>query len=142
MLTDFEIEVLENESENDAIKNFQVELPKDSASAIRRAAKMAANNLFEDLDVDDIIVVGSSKKEPKIELFESVGGVGLTAGLDFSKLADENPEWNGIPIYLASEEDLICFNFFIKGDQNEETRNYRNNKKQQSALDEHDEEED
>ena len=90
MLTDFEIEVLENESENDAIKNFQVELPKDSASAIRRAAKMAANNLFEDLDVDDIIVVGSSKKEPKIELFESVGGVGLTAGLDFSKLADEN----------------------------------------------------
>ena len=138
MLTDFEIEVLENESENDAIKNFQVELPKDSASAIRRAAKMAANNLFEDLDVDDIIVVGSTKKEPKIELFENVGGVGLTAGLDFSKLADENPEWKGIPIYLASEEDLLFSKFFLEGEQNEETRNYRKNKKE---LDEFDEEE-
>jgi len=136
MLTNFaeEIEVVES----DAIKNFQFELPKDTASAIKRAAKMAANNLFEDLDVDDIIVVGANKKESKIAFSEFVGGVGLTTGLDFSKLADENPEWKGIPIYLATEEDLLFSKFFLDGEQNEETRNYRKNKKE---LDEFDEEE-
>jgi len=51
MFTDFEVEVLENES--DVIKNFEVELPKESASAIRNAAKMAANNLFDDIDWDN-----------------------------------------------------------------------------------------
>jgi hypothetical protein len=137
MFTDFEVEVLENES--DVIKNFQIELPKESASATKRAAKMAANNLFEDLDVDDIIVVGANKKDPKINLPEFVGGVGLTTGLDFSKLAEENPEWKDEPIFLATEEDLLFSKFFLDGDQNEETRNYRKNKKE---FDEFDEEED
>ena len=139
MLTDFEIEVLENESENDAIKNFEFDLPKESQSARKRAEKMATNNLFEDMDVDDIIVIGSNKKETKSHSAKFMGGVGLTKGLDFSKLADENPEWKGIPIILADEKtDLLFSKFFLEGDQNEETRNYRNNKKE---LDEFDEDE-
>lgn len=123
-----DLDILEIES--DAIKNFHVDLPKDTAIAIKKAAKMAANNLFEDLDIEDIIVVGTNKKETKIDLPEFVGGVGLTTGLDFSKLAEENPEWDGIPIYLATDDDLLAYSFFIKGDQNEETRNFRKNKKE------------
>ena len=132
MFTD-EIEVLEVES--DAIKNFEFDLPKESQSARKRAEKMATNNLFEDMNVDDIIVIGSNKKETKSHSAKFAGGVGLTTGLDFSKLADENPEWKGIPIILADEEtDLLFSKFFLEGDQNEETRNYRKNKKEQEEF--------
>lgn len=140
MLTNFaeEIEVVES----DAIKNFQIELPKESASATRKARKFAENFLFDDLEIDNVIIVGTTKlqKEDKVDhLLIKDFGVGLTAGLDFSKLADENPEWIGEPICLATEEDLLFSKFFLDGEQNEETRNYRKNKKE---LDELEEEED
>ena len=71
----FETEVLEVlEVESDAIKNFDVELPKESKSAIRKAALFAAN------EIEDFMVIQTTKKVEKPKEF--TGGEGLTQGLD------------------------------------------------------------
>jgi hypothetical protein len=134
-----EIEVLETESE--ALKNFNVEFPKESASASKRAAKMAAK-LLDDIDSDNVTFVTSQKRDDDDDIFDFVPndfGVGLTKGLDFYNLDKQNPEWIGVPIILATDEDMLFSNFFMGGEQNESLRNYRKNKKEQAEFDEDDE---
>jgi hypothetical protein len=136
MFTDFEVEVLENES--DVITNFQVELPKESLAAEKRAAKLfSKEELFELVGDAKPILNSTILDENKIDseiTFEF--GVGLTKNFDFSKLPLMNKEWIGEPLFLATEEDLLFSNFFIEGEQNEETRKFRKNRKEQEEFDE------
>ena len=125
----FETEVLEVlEVESDAIKNFDVELPKESKSAIRKAALFAAN------EIEDFMVIQTTKKVEKPKEF--TGGEGLTQGLDLFNLPNINPaEWDGIHIILATEEDLLFSKFFIDGEQDETIRSHRQSQKELSLLD-------
>ena len=133
-----ELEVLE--IENDAIKNFDCELPFESKSATKKAKKFAENFLLDNIDVDNIIVVGAEKETQENKIDFSNFGVGLTKGLDFSNLAKENPDWENEIIVLATEEDLLFSKFFLDGEQNDATRNYRKGKKQLDEFDDEDDE--
>ena len=131
-----EINIEDLENESDVITNFQIDLPQDSKSAIRRAAKLANNAMFEDGELEEIIgdrKVSFSETKNKIDEVNPVklsGNGGFTDGFDFSKLAEENPDWAGIPIILASENDLLAYSFFDKREQNEAIRDYRESHKQ------------